>query len=184
MNSIKLLKSSLRSDTEEANVEHALQFLNVAINDFPAEYFLQPPYIFFVSHSALCLLIFRLLNIVSFSFQSLKSLVDKKNRYATEVLQRLSHLTLAFRKRIIMRNLSKVYCPDNRVSYTRINYLVDTYHFDKKKTCFRILIATLNRLPRLKYPSRNISMIYFEQIWSILRISSIRPIDRCETSIT
>lgn len=64
MNSIKLLKSSLRSDTEEANVQHALQFLNVAINDFPAEYFLQPPYIFFVSFSAFNIL----LNKYSFVF--------------------------------------------------------------------------------------------------------------------
>lgn len=116
MNSIKLLKSSLRSDTEEANVQHALQFLNVAINDFPAEYFLQPPYIFFVSYTTFAIL--RILLIVSFFFffQSLKSLIDKKNHYATEVLQKFSHLTRAFRKRLTMRNLSKIYCPDNRVS--------------------------------------------------------------------
>lgn len=48
MNSIKLLKSSLRYESEEANIQHALQFLSVAINDYPAEYFLQPPYIFLV----------------------------------------------------------------------------------------------------------------------------------------
>lgn len=48
MNSLKLLKSSLRADSEQANIQHALQFLDTAINDFPGEYFLQPPYIFFV----------------------------------------------------------------------------------------------------------------------------------------
>lgn len=49
LNSLKLLKTSLRTDADQANHDHALQYFDVIVNDFPGEYFLQSPYIFVVS---------------------------------------------------------------------------------------------------------------------------------------
>lgn len=46
LSSLNLLKSSLRVDADINDVIHAISFLKTAIVDFPAEYFLQPPYIF------------------------------------------------------------------------------------------------------------------------------------------
>ncbi|KAJ6648599.1 Protein rotatin like [Pseudolycoriella hygida] len=46
LNSLNLLKSSLRLDADMKDIMHAVSFLKTAIVDFPAEYFLQPPYIF------------------------------------------------------------------------------------------------------------------------------------------
>lgn len=46
LNSLNLLKSSLRLDADIKDILHAISFLKTAIVDFPAEYFLQPPYIF------------------------------------------------------------------------------------------------------------------------------------------
>lgn len=48
-NSLKLMKTSLAINTNEENIEHALKFFGNIVHDFPAEYFLQPPYIFVVS---------------------------------------------------------------------------------------------------------------------------------------
>lgn len=36
------------NSTDEENIEHALKFLIVKVYDYPAEFFLQPPYIFLV----------------------------------------------------------------------------------------------------------------------------------------
>lgn len=49
LNSLKLMKTSLRIDVDQANVEHAIEYFNVIVNDFPGEYFLQSPFIFAVS---------------------------------------------------------------------------------------------------------------------------------------
>lgn len=48
LNTLKLLKTSLKTDVDRANLEHAFQYFDVIVNDFPGEYFLQSPYIFAV----------------------------------------------------------------------------------------------------------------------------------------
>lgn len=53
LNTLKLLKQSLRADVDRANHEHALLYFDVIVNDYPGEYFLQSPYIFAVGHSEL-----------------------------------------------------------------------------------------------------------------------------------
>ncbi|GAB0090183.1 hypothetical protein DMENIID0001_048780 [Sergentomyia squamirostris] len=44
LNSLRLIKESLNSE-DEKSLEHALDFLMTAMEDYPAEYFLQPPYL-------------------------------------------------------------------------------------------------------------------------------------------
>lgn len=48
VNSLKLLKTSLQEDVDRLNHEHALQYFDVIVNDYPGEFFLQSPYIFAV----------------------------------------------------------------------------------------------------------------------------------------
>lgn len=48
LNSMKNLKTSLQTDVDRANLDHALQYFEASVNDFPGEYFLQSPYIFAV----------------------------------------------------------------------------------------------------------------------------------------
>lgn len=43
---LKKLNSSLKHETNDSSLEYSLLYMNVAVDDFPAEYFLQPPYIF------------------------------------------------------------------------------------------------------------------------------------------
>lgn len=50
LNSIKSMKTSLHADNNDDDIEHALKFFGVVVDDFPAEYFLQPPYIFTVKN--------------------------------------------------------------------------------------------------------------------------------------
>lgn len=51
LNSMKNLKTSLQTDVDRANLDHALQYFEASVNDFPGEYFLQSPYIFAVRNS-------------------------------------------------------------------------------------------------------------------------------------
>lgn len=49
LNSLISMNTSLDASSDEDNIEHALKFFNVKVNDYPAEYFLQPPFIFLVN---------------------------------------------------------------------------------------------------------------------------------------
>lgn len=48
LNTLKLLKTSLRANVDRAGIEHALQYFDVIVKDYPGEYFLQEPYLFVV----------------------------------------------------------------------------------------------------------------------------------------
>lgn len=48
LNTLKLLKTSLRVGVDRAGIEHALQYFDVIVKDYPGEYFLQAPYLFAV----------------------------------------------------------------------------------------------------------------------------------------
>lgn len=50
-NSLNSMKASLSVNSNDEDIDHALKFFGVLVDDFPAEYFLQPPYIFLVRHA-------------------------------------------------------------------------------------------------------------------------------------
>lgn len=54
LHSLKLLKASLNLCEDAANLEHAVKYMPLALQDYPPEYFLQPPYIFLVSSLFFC----------------------------------------------------------------------------------------------------------------------------------
>lgn len=54
--------------SNDKTITHALHFLNIAIKDFPAEYFLQPPYVIRVSSYTTSLLLIS--KIVKFDFEA------------------------------------------------------------------------------------------------------------------
>lgn len=47
---LSLLKSSLSIKSSQNELDHALQYFEHRIKDFPGEFFLQSPFVFLVSH--------------------------------------------------------------------------------------------------------------------------------------
>ncbi|XP_037032137.1 uncharacterized protein LOC119071380 isoform X2 [Bradysia coprophila] len=159
LNSLNLLKSSLRLDADTKDILHAITFLKTAIVDFPAEYFLQPPYI----------------------FQCLKSLLtEKSNGLCTELLVIFGDMTKALQKRVKIRQLSRTFCleeerhPQNlkktQISVARyfsevfqitLNYFKDIIHTNTNSStlqqefhcCFTVMLELIDlvRLTSGKY---------------------------------
>lgn len=50
-NTLEMLNESLQADVDSANIEHALHYFGVIVNDYLGEYFLQSPHIFTVRNS-------------------------------------------------------------------------------------------------------------------------------------
>lgn len=116
LNTLKLLKQSLRADVDRANHEHALLYFDVIVNDYPGEYFLQSPYIFAVRHSN----VIRTMDVYSHSFDSCcfeifkQSLVhlleaDDANVNKSHLLNCCIQLTKNLERRVTVRRLSKTY---------------------------------------------------------------------------
>lgn len=101
MESINNVKISLNPDSDSNDLAHALKFVKAGIKDYPAEYFLQPPYL----------------------YRSLLKLIESSNVENTEILRVLIDLTKSLQRRVIYRQIAKTYCwnkNDDISSYNQI----------------------------------------------------------------
>lgn len=101
MESINNVKISLNPESDSSDLAHALKFFKAGIKDYPAEYFLQPPYL----------------------YRSLLKLVESPNVENRGILRVLTDLTKSLQRRVIYRQVAKTYCwnkNDDVSSYNQI----------------------------------------------------------------
>lgn len=101
LESINSVKIALDPDSDSENLSHALMFVKAGIKDYPAEYFLQPPFL----------------------YRSLLKLLQSPNIENRGILRVLTDLTKSLQRRIIFRQVSKTYTwnkNDDVSSYNQI----------------------------------------------------------------
>ena len=117
--SLKLLRDSLQADCPLEDIDHALDYFQVCVHDIPAEFFLQPPYIFLVSQVSFLEFPKEYYIHPFFSFhQSLQNLVQNRQIEESKfnLLTCLFELTKSVCKRVTARRLTKTYCYVDQVS--------------------------------------------------------------------
>lgn len=101
LKSINEVKIALDPEAESENLSHALLFVKAGIKDYPAEYFLQPPFL----------------------YRSILKLLESPNIENREILRVLTDLTKSLQRRVIFRQVAKSYTWNKNDDVSQYNQL-------------------------------------------------------------
>lgn len=139
---MKRLKETLGRREDSLNIENALNFLQTVIRSFPAEYFLQPPYLY-------------------------KNLFDciRNKDFDQEAVQILGELLTSLVTRIKIRSLPTVKSHDDLCTDTRMNNQISVPAF-----CRDLFILTLERMTQININDQQQLYQYFKLIFKLIEV--------------
>lgn len=151
---LSLLKSSLSIKSSQNEIDHALQYFEHRIKDFPGEFFLQSPFVFLVRQSVYILFVYlilfclfrndqtnKCLSIINkIHLQSMLQLIECENQNFdhTPALTCCLKLTQNLARRITIRRVSSLHVAKRTVN-TIITFDFSKHYFSKEKPFFFFL---------------------------------------------